>query len=212
MVGILKRFSQLFAPSPKAKLSLRVKKNELYLGEELSGSLSISSQEELDVDEIYVSLRCVETVTKVRRYQKSVKVERFIGDLEPTEQLVWKEKEYDVTKTLFSTDTKIMSFVHLTTGYKADFPFAFKLPISGRETYHSVDNNLRWSVTAFMKAKNRRPLLSHGGGEILVAKPTVSATPIKEVIREVVLIPCAYCGGLMPQTSIFCPNCGARRK
>ena len=34
----------------------------------------------------------------------------------------------------------------------------------------------------------------------------------KETIREVVLIPCAYCSGLMPQTAIFCPNCGARRK
>ena len=33
----------------------------------------------------------------------------------------------------------------------------------------------------------------------------------KEVIREVVMIPCKYCGGLMPQTSIFCPNCGAKR-
>ena len=45
--------------------------------------------------------------------------------------------------------------------------------------------------------------------EILVAKPEVL---LKEVVREVVLIPCAYCGGLMPQTSTFCPNCGARRK
>jgi hypothetical protein len=34
----------------------------------------------------------------------------------------------------------------------------------------------------------------------------------KEIIKEVVLIPCKYCGGLMPQTSIFCPNCGAREK
>jgi hypothetical protein len=211
-MGILKGFSQLFAPTPKAKLSLRVKKNELYLGDELSGSLNISAQEELDVDTIYVSLRCIETVTKVRRYQESVEVARFVGDLQPTQQLVWKEKEYDDTQTLFSADTKIMSFVHLTNGYQANFPFIFRLPISGRETYHSVDNNLRWSVTAFMKAKHRRPLLSQGGGEILVAKPTVSATPIKEVIREVVLIPCAYCSGLMPQTSIFCPNCGARRK
>jgi hypothetical protein len=32
------------------------------------------------------------------------------------------------------------------------------------------------------------------------------------IIKEVVLIPCQYCGGLMPQTAIFCPNCGARRK
>jgi len=35
----------------------------------------------------------------------------------------------------------------------------------------------------------------------------------KEVIvKEVVMIPCKYCGGLMPQTAIFCPNCGAQRK
>lgn len=34
----------------------------------------------------------------------------------------------------------------------------------------------------------------------------------KEIIREVVLIPCAYCDSLMPQTSTFCSNCGARRK
>ena len=35
----------------------------------------------------------------------------------------------------------------------------------------------------------------------------------KEVItREMVMIPCQYCGGLMPQTSAFCPKCGAQRK
>jgi len=34
----------------------------------------------------------------------------------------------------------------------------------------------------------------------------------KEVItKEVVMMPCSYCKSLMPQTSIFCPNCGARR-
>lgn len=32
------------------------------------------------------------------------------------------------------------------------------------------------------------------------------------VVKEVILIPCQYCGGLLPQTSVFCPNCGARRK
>ena len=35
----------------------------------------------------------------------------------------------------------------------------------------------------------------------------------KEAItHEVVMIPCQYCGGLMPQTATFCPNCGAQRK
>ena len=31
------------------------------------------------------------------------------------------------------------------------------------------------------------------------------------IVKEIVLIPCQYCGGFMPQTSTFCPNCGAKR-
>jgi hypothetical protein len=34
---------------------------------------------------------------------------------------------------------------------------------------------------------------------------------LKEVVREVVVIPCKYCGTLFAQTAIFCPHCGARR-
>jgi len=42
------------------------------------------------------------------------------------------------------------------------------------------------------------------------------STLVKEVketiVKEVVMIPCSYCRGLMPQTSVFCPECGGRRK
>ena len=34
----------------------------------------------------------------------------------------------------------------------------------------------------------------------------------KVIVKEVVMLPCKYCGSLMPQTSTFCPHCGARRK
>ena len=34
----------------------------------------------------------------------------------------------------------------------------------------------------------------------------------REIVKEVVMIPCRYCGGLMPELSTFCPNCGARRQ
>jgi len=48
--------------------------------------------------------------------------------------------------------------------------------------------------------------------EVYMRKPESQPVKIKETIREVVMIPCEYCNGLMPQTSTFCPNCGARRK
>jgi len=43
------------------------------------------------------------------------------------------------------------------------------------------------------------------------------ASAQREVVREVqkqevVMIPCGYCSSLMPENSIFCPNCGAKRK
>jgi len=36
--------------------------------------------------------------------------------------------------------------------------------------------------------------------------------PREVIVKEVVMVPCIYCGGLMPQTSSFCPSCGAPRK
>jgi len=43
-------------------------------------------------------------------------------------------------------------------------------------------------------------------------EPIIVKETVKETVKEVVLIPCQYCGGLTPQTALFCPNCGARRK
>jgi uncharacterized paraquat-inducible protein A len=34
----------------------------------------------------------------------------------------------------------------------------------------------------------------------------------KEIVKEVVMVPCVYCGSLMPQTALFCNTCGAGRK
>jgi heme/copper-type cytochrome/quinol oxidase subunit 2 len=34
----------------------------------------------------------------------------------------------------------------------------------------------------------------------------------KETIKEIVMVPCIYCGSLNPQTALFCSTCGAQRK
>ncbi len=34
----------------------------------------------------------------------------------------------------------------------------------------------------------------------------------KEIIKEIVMVPCVYCGSLNPQTALFCSTCGAGRK
>ena len=34
----------------------------------------------------------------------------------------------------------------------------------------------------------------------------------KETIKEIIMIPCVYCGSLLPQTALVCSTCGAGRK
>jgi hypothetical protein len=47
--------------------------------------------------------------------------------------------------------------------------------------------------------------------ELELRRATAQKEVVKEVRQEVVMIPCRYCGGLIPDTSVFCSNCGARR-
>jgi len=163
----------------------------------LKGIIEVKSEEEFDIEGITVGLNCHESVKETRiRYKTNEEGEKE-----------GHEEEYWDSASLFSKSLKVSNEMHIPVGFSKEFPFAIQLPSIGRETYHSVDRNLQWLVWTVMKTKGRRSIQTRC--EILVAKPSVMP---KEIVREVVLIPCPYCGGLMPQTSTFCPNCGARRK
>ncbi len=36
--------------------------------------------------------------------------------------------------------------------------------------------------------------------------------PKEVIVKEIVMVQCQYCGGLMPTTAIQCPNCKSPRK
>ena len=71
-MGFFKRFRK-----PKAKLTIAVSKNELVLGDELTGHLKVTSQEMLEVKAIGVSLGCWESKKKTRRYQERVELKNY---------------------------------------------------------------------------------------------------------------------------------------
>jgi hypothetical protein len=191
-MGFFKRFTR-----PRARISIKAEKHEFLLGEEVKGIVELDSEEEFDIEGIRVILNCSEGVKKTRMESKT----NSDGEKE------WHEKDYWDSASLFSKTLEVCNEMHISVGFSKQFPFAFQLPSIGRETYHSVDRYLKWFRWTVMKTRGRRARIAEC--EILVAKPTATQ---KEIVREVVLIPCSYCGGLMPQTSLFCPNCGARRK
>ena len=96
-MGFFKRFKQ-----PKATISIGLTKNQLSFGDELKGNVNLKSQEEFEVEEIIISLKCGESVAKTRRYQEIVRVGTDERTLEPINKTVWREEEYNDYATLYS--------------------------------------------------------------------------------------------------------------
>jgi len=185
---------------PRATVALSLSKGAFALGEDLEGTLIVASEEEFDATEVRAEFRCIER-RKKGRYEWNEQAKRN----------EWKE--YWETATLHSVDVKASGEFRLASGYRREFPFSTNIPAGGRESYKSVDASVTWSIKGVLAIKER-PDITSETVEVQVIKPSAAPTIVKEkeIVREVVMIPCAYCGTLMPQTSIFCPNCGARRK
>ncbi|MGQ9718469.1 MAG: hypothetical protein ACUVWK_01235 [Nitrososphaerales archaeon] len=182
---------------PKANISLKFNKDNFVLGEDIEGTLTVASEEEFDTIEIRFEIQCVEEAKKIKRMYD----ERVRREIE-TES--WE------SATLYSARTTVSGPLHITRGYTRSFPFSINIPLSGRPTYKSIDRKVAWSIKGVI-AVDGRPDVTSRTIEIQVAQSATSIIKEREVIREVIMIPCKYCEALMPQTATACPNCGARR-
>lgn len=193
-----KRFTK-----PRTNVSLNVPKSSFALGEDVKGTITVESNEEINVKQIRLKLWC-------RESKKKTRTERDEEGRE-TQSAYWD------SAILFSHSPKVSGSFTLASGSKNDYPFCVNIPASGRESYYSIDAYVKWYLEAVVDVERRRSP-SSGVYEVQIIKPSAMPTmptilKEKEIItREVVMIQCAYCKGLMPQTSVFCPNCGARRR
>ena len=193
-----------FAPKlssilPKAKLELSTKQIRFALGEQVTGQIKITTDEEFDVKQLIVNLRCEENIKKTR----------VMG----TQYRTWQTDYWDGA-CIFSSSCRIFQYARMPLGFSATYGFSLDVSPAAKETLYSIDHTVKWLLFALMESKDR-PNIQTPIYEVQITKPQASQpgqTVMKEVTKEVVLIPCSYCGGLMPQTSVFCPNCGARRK
>jgi hypothetical protein len=173
-------------------------KSSFALGENIEGTLTVASSEDFDAKEIRCEFQCVETKKKI-----SMQYDAAIKQTIP--------REVQESATLWSTRPQMIGPVHLTAGVSQNYPVNINIPAGGRPTYHSVDQNVAWSLKGVIAIEGR-PDVTSTTAEIQVAP--LSASPVikeKEIVREVVMIPCKYCGTLMVQTETVCPNCGAKR-
>ncbi len=189
-MGFFKRFTK-----PKASVSLTVPNLTVELGNDLKGAIRISSRDEFDATMIRVELRCVEK----RRREKWV----YSEELKRKVRRVY----WDVA-TLHSADPKAGGKLHLIPGFEKTLPFRVNIPAGGRESFDGLDASVTWSIKGVIAIKGR-PDATSETIELQVIKP---AKPSAGKEKEVAMVPCEYCEGLMPQTATSCPNCQAPRK
>ena len=184
--------------SPKARVSVQLNKSTFELGESAEGTLTVNSDEEFDAKEVRCELQCVEEAKRVK----------YVNDPALNRQVM---KEVQESATLYSGKPAFAGPMHVTSGFSQTFPCKMNIPAGGRPTFKSIDSKVTWTIKGVISIDGR-PDVTGPVTEIQVTPP--SATPVvreKEIVREIVMIPCKYCGTLMPQTETACSNCGAKR-
>jgi len=161
----------------------------------LKGAITVSCEDEFDATGVRAELRCIEK----KRREKWEYDERRQRNV---------RRVYWDAATLHSADPKASGKLHMIPSFKKTFPFSANIPAGGRESFDGLDANITWSIKGVVAIKGR-PDATSKTIELQVIRPTAPRA-VKE--KEVVMIPCAYCGSLMPQTATSCPNCGATRK
>ena len=204
-MGFFKRIREAVT-KPKANVSLRFNKNSYVLGENLEGVLSVTSEEEVDVSEVRAELEATEK-RKKGKYETETNT---LPDGKQETKQVWKE--YWESATFYAVKPQISGPVHLATGNTRDFSFSLVIPASGQPSFMGMDGSVTWSLRAVIGIGGR-PDIVPPTFDVQVLKVPEAPTIVKEklVEREVVMIPCRYCGALMLQTALFCPHCGAKR-
>lgn len=183
--------------SPKARISLQVNKNSFELGETAEGALSVTSDEEFEAKEVRCEIQCVEEAKRTK----------YVNDPALNRQVL---REVTESATLYSAKPAFAGPIHITQGFSQTFPCKISIPSGARPTFKSIDSKVTWALKGAI-AIDGRPDVTSPTTEIQVTQPSTTVVKEKEIVHEIVMIPCKYCGALMPQTETACPNCGARR-
>ena len=196
-MSFFKKFTSKFT-APDANVQMKLNKYSVALGENLDGTLTLSSKEDFDATEVRCEIQCVEQAKSIRQ-KYDPQLRRNVP------------REVQNSAVLFAAKPVLSGPTSIGGGEMRDFPFSINIPAGGRSTYQAIDSRVTWTIKGVV-AVDGRPDATSRVAQLQVVQP--AAQPVikeKEIIREVVLIPCKYCGALMDQNVTGCPNCGAKR-
>jgi hypothetical protein len=194
-MSIFKKMKNRFT-APNASVTVQLTKGSFGLGENIEGTLTARSNEEFDCTEIRLEFQCVEKKKRmVTQYDAATKSQVL--------------REVEDTATLWSARPTLSGPLHIPTGFSQSYPVNLNIPAGGTPSFHSIGENVAWSLKGVIAIDGRPDVTSQTIG--IQVLPMSASPVVKEIIHEVVMVPCKYCKALMPETETVCPNCGARR-
>jgi hypothetical protein len=180
--------------APKADVNLQLSDQYAVLGDNLEGTLTVTPHEDIASDEIRCEIKCAETVKVMKtEYDPALKM---VVNRQVTENLV-----------LYQAKPQCNPAIALANGVNRSFKFSIPPPAGARPTYMSAEDTVQWEIKGVV-AVHGRPDVTTKDTILQVVPP--SERPANEPLK-VRLVACPYCQTEMPETTLTCPNCGAKR-
>jgi hypothetical protein len=197
LILFFKKFTNKFT-APNANVQLKLGQYSVALGENLEGTLTVSSMEDFDATEVRCEISCVEQA-RVIRQQYDPQLKRTLP------------REVQESSVLFTAKPVLSGPTHLANGETRDFSLSVNIPAGGRATVQGMDRSVTWSIKGVVAVDGRPDVVSKVANLQVVQPAAQPVIKEKEIVHQVVMIPCKYCGALMDQLVTVCPNCGAKR-
>ena len=144
-MGIFKRFK-----APKATISVALDKQVFSLNESMTGTLSVSSSEEFDADELRIELWVTEETTATGSVTIRTGAEDGI-------QTVTVKQEAN----LHDGKITVAGRMKFTEGFNQQFPFSIPVPSGVPPTYRGRNASNTWRMKGVIAVKGRPDVTGH---------------------------------------------------
>jgi len=140
-MGLFKRLK-----TPKATISITLEKGEFSLKDPLTGTVNVSSSEDFDVDEVRIEFEATEWTCATQSM-----------DIEGNQRTVTARQ----TNKIHEGKTAIAGRMHVTDGFRKDFPFSINRPHGVPPSYRGKNATNTWKMKGVLAVKSRPDVTSH---------------------------------------------------
>lgn len=178
----------------KADMNLTLQSLTVENGQPFRGTASLVSRDNFNVEEVRMEIRVTET------WQEPV----WERDANGNQRQVMQKKE----NVLYSQNVPVSQPFEMHNGDSKDFPFEVTIPMRMSSRYGGA---VAYSLKAVANVKERPDVTKSVSPMVMPATAAPGAVTTQVIEKEVIKVPCKYCGNLIELTSGVnkCPSCGA---